>query len=52
MHSSSNTDPTLLLLSVLTVITGVWLRAIVMVNFINCAWLAVGAVTEIKYTVL
>lgn len=50
MHSFSNTDP--IFLSVLTVITGVWLGAVVMVNLIDGAWLAVRAVTEIKYTVL
>jgi len=42
----------LLLTPALTVITGVWLRAVVMVNFINGAWLAVRAVTEIKYSML
>lgn len=33
---------------VLTIITGVWLRAIVVVNFINGAWLTVRAVAEIN----
>lgn len=52
MHSSSNRPDFLLLTSVLTIVTGVWLRAVVMVNFIDGAWLAVWAVTEIKYTML
>lgn len=48
-HSSPNRPD---FLSVLTVIAGVWLRAVVMVNLIDGAWLAVRAVTEMKYTVL
>lgn len=37
-----------LFMSTLTIIAGVRLRAVVMVNFINGARLAVGAVTNIE----